>query len=139
MDRTRRTPMTTGVARRLTQLMIALLAPLFIATSADAYTVYVSNEKDGTVSIIDSAKLEVVKTVKVGQRPRGITLTKDHRWLLVCASDDNSVQVYDARTMELVKSLPSGQDPELFVLHPAGQMLYIGNEEDNLVTVVDVE
>src|SRR5215475_15791279 len=130
---------TTAVVRHASQLMIALLASLLVATGAHAYTVYVTNEKDGTVSIIDSAKLEVVKTVKVGQRPRGITLTKDHRWLLVCASDDNSVQVFDARTMELVKSLPSGQDPEQFILHPAGKLLYIANEEDNLVTVVDIE
>src|SRR5712691_7485983 len=139
MHSTRRVHMTTGVARGASQLMVALLALLLGATTARAYTVYVTNEKDGTVSIIDSTKLEVVRTVKVGQRPRGITLTKDHRWLLICASDDNAVQVYDARTMELVKSLPSGQDPELFVLHPAGQLLYIANEEDNLVTVVDIE
>src|SRR5262245_60832763 len=139
MDSTGRIFMTTAAVRRVSQFMIVLLASLLVATAARAYTVYVTNEKDGTVSIIDSAKLEVVRTVKVGQRPRGVTLTKDHRWLLICASDDNTVQVYDARTMELVKSLPSGQDPELFVLHPAGQMLYIGNEEDNLVTVVDVE
>ena len=113
----------------------SLLAP----AAASAYTVFVTNEKDNTVSIIDSAKLEVVKTVKVGQRPRGVILSKDQRWLLVCASDDNSVQVYDARTLELVKTLPSGQDPELFVLHPSGNPLYIANEEDNLVTVVDIE
>ena len=43
-------------------------------TAARAYTVYVTNEKDNTVSVIDSTKLEVVKTVKVGQRPRGIIL-----------------------------------------------------------------
>ena len=116
-----------------------LAAWLLTPTAASAYTVYVTNEKDNTVSIIDSAKLEVVKTVKVGQRPRGITLSKDHRWLLVCASDDNSVQVYDARTMEFVKSLPSGPDPELFILHPSGNPLYIANEDDNLVTVVDIE
>ena len=120
MDSTEHPNVMAGIARRASQFMIALLASLFVATAAPAYTVYVSNEKDGTVSIIDSTKLEVVRTVKVGQRPRGITLTKDHRWLLVCASDDNTVQVFDARTMELVKSLPSGQDPELFVLHPAG-------------------
>src|SRR6185436_18860003 len=139
MDSTGHSRVTAGVARRTSWFMIALLASLLVATAAPAYTVYVTNEKDGTVSIIDSAKLEVVRTVKVGQRPRGITLTKDHRWLLICSSDDNAVLVYDARTMELVKSLPSGQDPELFILHPAGKLLYIANEEDNLVTVVDIE
>ncbi len=118
---------------------LVLAASLLAPPAASAYTVFVTNEKDNTVSVIDSAKLEVVKTVKVGQRPRGVILSKDQRWLLVCASDDNTVQVYDARTMEFVKTLPSGQDPELFVLHPSGNPLYIANEEDNLVTVVDIE
>ncbi len=71
----------SGILRAL------LLAALVLApAAASAYTVFVTNEKDNTVSIIDSAKLEVVKTVKVGQRPRGVILSKDHRWLLVCAS-----------------------------------------------------
>jgi len=100
-----------------------LAACLLNLPTASAYTVYITNEKDNTVSIIDSGKLEVIKTIKVGQRPRGITLSKDHRWLLVCTSDDNIVQVYDARTMEYVKSLPSGQDPEQFILHPDGNPL----------------
>jgi PQQ-dependent catabolism-associated beta-propeller protein len=120
-------------------MALVLAAWLVISPAANAYTVYVTNEKDNTVSIIDSAKLEVVKTVKIGQRPRGIALSKDHRWLLICASDDNTVQVYDTQTMKFVKSLPSGQDPELFILHPDGNPLYIANEEDNLVTVVDIE
>jgi YVTN family beta-propeller protein len=103
-----------------------------------AYTVYVTNEKDNTVSIIDSSKLEVIKTIKVGQRPRGITLSKDQKWLFICTSDDNTVQVWDTETLAFVKTLPSGPDPELFILHPAGNPLYVANEDDNLITVVDV-
>ena len=64
-------------------LMVPLLAAWLLTSTAAAYTVYVTNEKDNTVSIIDSTKLEVIKTVKVGQRPRGITLSKDAKWLLI--------------------------------------------------------
>src|SRR5262245_63605001 len=117
---------------------LALAAWLMLAAPAGAYTVYITNEKDNTVTVLDSEKLEVVKTVKVGQRPRGVILSKDGKWLLICASDDNHVQVFDARTMEYVKTLPSGPDPELFALHPSGSPLYIANEDDNLVTVVDM-
>ena len=48
-----------------------------LAVPASAYKVYVSNEKDNTVSVIDSATMEVVKTINVGQRPRGITMSPD--------------------------------------------------------------
>jgi YVTN family beta-propeller protein len=44
---------------------------------AGAYTAYVSNEKSNTISVIDTATWKVVETIKVGQRPRGITFTKD--------------------------------------------------------------
>ena len=88
------------------------------APGANAYTVYVTNEKDNSVTVIDSTKQEVIKTFKVGQRPRGVILSKDGKWLIVCTSDDNIIQVYDAKTYEFVKSLPSGPDPELLVLHP---------------------
>jgi PQQ-dependent catabolism-associated beta-propeller protein len=115
------------------------LAATLTANSAAAYTVYVTNEKDNSVSVIDSEKLEVIKTVKVGQRPRGIIMSQDGKWIIVCTSDDNEVRVYDAQTLEYVKSLPSGPDPELLTLHPDGKRLYIANEDDNLVTVVDIE
>ncbi len=53
------------------------MAVLASAVPASAYLVYVSNEKDNTIGVIDSGKLQVVKTFKVGRRPRGITMTKD--------------------------------------------------------------
>ena len=106
---------------------------------AHAFRAFVSNEKDNTISVIDTKKLKVIHTMKVGQRPRGIMLAKDDTWLLVCASDDNRVEVYDAKTYEFIKTLPSGPDPELFDLHPSGNPLYIANEDDNIVTVVNID
>ncbi len=76
------------------------------APSAFAYKVFVSNEKDNTVSVIDSEKLEVVHTIKVGHRPRGIILGNEGKWVIVCTSDDNVMQVYDTKTYELVKRFP---------------------------------
>ncbi|MEO1206009.1 MAG: YVTN family beta-propeller repeat protein [Pseudomonadota bacterium] len=119
--------------------VIAAFGLLSSYAFAIADTVYVSNEKDNTISIIDAGTKKVIKTIKVGQRPRGIMLAKDGAWLLVCASDDNRVEVYDANTLEFIKTLPSGPDPELFELHPSGNPLYIANEDDNIVTVVDID
>ena len=113
-------------------------ALMFAPASAWAYKIYVSNEKDNTITVIDSDGWKVEQTVDVGQRPRGILLSKDGKFLYVCASDDDAVQVFETATMKLVKTLPSGPDPELFILHPSGNPLYIANEDDNLVTVVDV-
>ena len=112
---------------------------LALGRPAEAFSVYVSNEKDNTISIIDSETLEVVDTIKVGQRPRGIVITNDGKYLLVCASDDDTVQVIDIASLQVVKTLPSGPDPKLLILHPSGNPLYIANEDDNLITVIDLE
>lgn len=115
------------------------LALSCISTSSFAYSIYVSNEKDNTISVIDGDSLEVIDTIDVGQRPRGIVLSNDGKLLYMCTSDDNHVEVLDVETREVLHTLPSGPDPELMALSPDGRYLYIANEDDNLVTVVDVE
>ena len=52
-----------------------------------AETIYVSNEKDHNISVIDGNSLEVIKTVQVGHRPRGIILSKDKKKKINCKSD----------------------------------------------------
>ena len=130
--------MTLLRPRRLAALL-AGAAALLGADVASAYTVYVSNEKGNSISVIDSTTLEVKQTVKVGRRPRGITMSPDGKAVYVCASDDHAVQVIDPATLKILRKLKSGPDPELFALHPTGNPLYIANEDDNQVTVLDVE
>jgi PQQ-dependent catabolism-associated beta-propeller protein len=110
-----------------------------LVVRAAASVAYVSNEKSNTVSVIDTAKWEVVKTIKVGQRPRGIAFTKDEKFVLVAVGDDDTIQMIDTTTQEIVDTLPSGPDPELFVQDPAGRFLYVANENDNTVTIIDME
>ncbi len=114
-------------------------AALGLAATAEAHMLYVSNEKDNTVSIIDTETEEVVNTIEVGERPRGITFSKDYKFLYICASDSDAVQVMDVKTGKLVADLPSGEDPEQFVLHPDNRHLYIANEDDSVATVVDTQ
>jgi len=59
------------------RVLLGLGLALLAAGQADAFMAYVSNEKSNTVSVIDTSKWAVVRTIKVGQRPRGIEITKD--------------------------------------------------------------
>ena len=65
---------------------------LFVCAQAQAgaFTAYVSNEKSNTVSIVNTDKLATIGTIKVGQRPRGIELTKDGKFILVAVGDDDN-------------------------------------------------
>ena len=75
---------------------------------ASAFIAYVSNEKSNTVTVIDTSSWTVTKTIKVGQRPRGIEFTRDGKFVMVAVGDDDTIQVIDAGTQKVVDSLPSG-------------------------------
>ena len=79
------------------------------------------------MSVIDAKTLQVTGTIKVGKRPRGITLSTDGRSLYICASDSDTVQVLDLATEKVTHNLPSGEDPEQFALAPNGHYLFIAN------------
>ena len=99
-------------------LLVGTVAWLAASAPASAFMAYVSNEKSNTVSVIDTDSWTVTKTIKVGQRPRGIEFTRNGKFVMVAVGDDDTIQVIDAKTMEVVDSLPSGPDPELFAHHP---------------------
>ena len=65
---------------------------------AEAAEIFVSNEKGNSISIVDGDTLELIETVPVGNRPRGIALSSDGRWLYICASDDNTIEVMDTES-----------------------------------------
>src|SRR5260370_10633713 len=97
---------------------------------AKAYKRYVSNEKSNTISIIDTAERKVVGTIKVGQRPRGIAITKDQKYVLVAVGDDDTIQMIDTLSNKVVDTLPSGPDPEWFTDDPSGRILDVATEND---------
>ena len=120
-------------------ILRSALCLTLLSTAAWSDEIWVTNEKDDTVSVIDIDTLEVIQTYPTGERPRGITFSHDYSRLYICASDSDAVQVMDPNTGEILHDLPSGEDPEQFVLHPDDVHLYIANEDDAITTVVDVE
>src|SRR4030067_3343482 len=103
-------------AERAAIVIAATMGVIFAAHPAAAYTVYISNEKGNSITVLDSVTLEVKETIPVGQRPRGIILTNDDKYLLICASDEAAVQMLDVTSRELAGALPSGPDPQLLDL-----------------------
>jgi len=117
-----------------------LATSLFLVSSlAFSETVYISLEKDNAIAVIDPIAGKLLKTVQIGQRPRGIVLSKNQQQLYVASSDDDTIQVINIDTMKAVGTLPSGKDPETFAMNASGDHLYVSNEDDSLVTVIDIK
>ena len=115
----------TDLGRPMKLFSTIFSTTLALASPALAGEIWVSNEKDDTISVIDIDTLEVIRTLQTGDRPRGIIFSKDHSVLYICASDSDTVQVMDPDTGKILHNLPSGEDPEQFALHPNNRLLYI--------------
>ena len=115
---------------------------------AGSYHVYVTNERSGDLTIIDSVTNEVVATVPLGKRPRGIHASPDKQTIYVALSGSpiagpgvdestlppadksaDGIGVFDVKSGKLLKVIAGGSDPEEFDLSKDGTLLYTSNED----------
>src|ERR1700727_1897851 len=101
---------------RTAATIVSLFVFLLPLDPAFAFLAYVSNEKGNSISVVDTDKMETVATIKTGQRPRGITVTRDGKFVIVAVGDDDKIQVFDTKNYADAGDLPSGADPEQFAL-----------------------
>ena len=121
--------------------------------------VLVSNEDSGDITIIDPATNEVVTTIPVGRRPRGIKAGPGGRTIYVALSgsprcppwisDEECDQQVTDKTQDgiaevdvirgkVVRVLPGGSDPEQFDITRDGGRIYVSNEDVGQATIVEV-
>ena len=118
---------------------VATAAVAVMTSTAQALELFVTNEKGNSVTIVDGTTLEVLASVPVGNRPRGIVISPDGKYVYICASDDDEIQIFDTASRKVVGTLPSGPDPEQLAISVDGKLLYVANEDDNMVTVIDTD
>jgi YVTN family beta-propeller protein len=78
-------------ANRLKVLIVGLagcltLASFAAAAPAASYRVYVTNERSGDLTVIEGGDFNVIATVPVGKRPRGIHVSPDGKTVYVAVS-----------------------------------------------------
>src|ERR1043166_5558485 len=68
------------------RVILPILCCVSLTPVALGYHIYVTNEKGGDVSVIDGTTREVIGTIPVGKRPRGIRVSPDGKTLFVAVS-----------------------------------------------------
>lgn len=120
------------------------------------YQVLVTNERSGTLSVIDGGTRQVVATIELGKRPRGLKLSPDHKLLYVALSGSpiagpgvdedtlppadkaaDGIGVVDMDTLQLVRVLRGVSDPEQLAVSADGRKLYIASEDTGRGIVLD--
>lgn len=121
-------------------------AALEAAWKRRASLVLVTNEESRDVSVIDLAKREVLATIPVQYRPRGVQVSPDGRWAYVATSDDapthasdaDAIVAIDLRDGTIVSRHAAGSDPEQFAVTPDGVLLVASNEDAGTATITDL-
>src|ERR1700761_2454696 len=117
--------------------------------------IYVTNEVGGDLSIIDSGNYNVLATVPLGKRPRGIHPSPDGKTLYVALSGSpiagpdvdestlpppdksaDGIGVFDVAQNKLLRVIPGGSDPENFDVSKDGKYIYVSNEDTSAVSII---
>ena len=127
------------------------------APQSSAFRIYVTTEVSGDLTVIDSATYNVIATVPLGKRPRGIHASADRKTIYIALSGSplagpgvdqsklpppdksaDGIGVFDVAQNKLARVIKGGSDPENFDISKDGKQLYISNEDDAAVSVVDI-
>jgi YVTN family beta-propeller protein len=99
--------------------------------------VYVPNEYDNTVSVIDTSNNSVVATVSVsGNFADGVGISPDGR-LAYVASESGVVNVIDTGTNAVTATISVGAGADFVTFLPDGSKAYVTHYGGNSVTVID--
>src|SRR5215203_2567011 len=103
----------------LREFLLAVISLLAVSLAGcsrypAAPLVFVTNERDGTISVIDASSDKVIDTIFCGSRPRGIRLSADGKNAYVALSapanrqpkaEDNKIIVLDTSSGKITKTI----------------------------------
>ena len=117
---------------------------------------FVTNEMSGDLSVVDTATRQVVATIPLGKRPRGVRISPDGSTLYVALSGSpiappgtdesrlpppdrtaDGIGVVDLRQGKLLRVIPAGTDPEQLAVSADGRWLFVANEDAGVASVIN--
>jgi YVTN family beta-propeller protein len=109
-----------------------------LAFRPDGKELYVTNDADDMVSIIDAQRNKPVVSIRVGEGPHGVASTAGGRYVLVANRGGTTVSVIDTRIREVVATREVGERPEHVTGTPDGQIMLVSiNTGSNRILMID--
>jgi YVTN family beta-propeller protein len=116
------------------QHMIANIAvgnhPMYLAVDEETNRIYVSNQLDDTVSVIDGATNLALHTIKVGHTPNGVAVNQRTNTIYVANLTGGSLSIIDG-TKLTSSNLRLGFNPSKVAVNPSTDRVYVTIENEN--------
>jgi len=85
---------------------------------------YVPNESDNTVSVIDTSNDSVVATIPIAATPDGTAVSPDGT-LVYVASESGFVSIINTASNMVTASIPVGRGADFVAFSPNGSVAYV--------------
>jgi YVTN family beta-propeller protein len=107
------------------------------AVAQGGYQVYVANQGNGTVSVVNATTGAVTATFPVGQVPYRIAISPDGSRLYTPNVFDGTVSVVDTSTNTIVHSIAVGALPTAVFVDPTGLRIHVLVAGDSVVKTIN--
>jgi YVTN family beta-propeller protein len=99
---------------------------------------YISNEDDSLVTVVDVAKKKIINEIKVGVEPEGIATSADDQWIASASETTNMVHWIDKKSQSIVDNTLVDPRPRYLTFTPDSQQLWVSSEMAGTVMILDV-
>jgi YVTN family beta-propeller protein len=110
--------------------------PMALAASPLSKAIYVIDEGDGDVVVMDEQRHEILTRIKMLPGLRAIRFTPDGRFGFVVNTRANVVSVFDAATNALLNTVPVGQAPDQVSF--TRNFAYVRSSGDEFVSMISL-
>ena len=108
------------------------------AVAPDGSRIYVSDEADSTLDVVDGKTLKVIKKVKLSGHPNNIAVGREGRRVYVgIIQAPGGVDVIDTASMQNVKTMPTKGTIHNPYVTPDGKYVVAGSIDGKTVNVID--
>lgn len=103
----------------------------------DADNAYISNQDDGTVSIVSTQKLSKISDVPAGKEPLALAYSQKSRVLYAASRSDGKITAISSESFKVVGELAGKAGLNALLISPDGRWGFVANGPQNKVTVFD--
>ena len=111
--------------------------PETFALSPDGTRLFVANENDNLLTIVDVAARKAVAEVAVGGEPEGTAVSPDGKLVVQTSESGSAAHLVNAATGEVIDNLLVDARPRFVAFTPDGTHFWVSSEARGTITVFD--